>query len=77
VLPEWADHEPNGPDLADWAQRVSAAGDVIVTVSRGRPSDKTASAIRDGGRSVVAITSSKAPRWVTGDPSPRFTGRGA
>ena len=76
VLPKWVSHEPNGADLVDWAKRVSDPGDVIVAVAQGRASDRTADAIRGGGRSVVLVTPSKAPRWVTGDPSPRFTGRG-
>jgi len=74
-LPDWVEHEVGGPDLVDWAEQISNPGDVIVTVARGRPSERAASVIRDGGRSVVAVTPRTAPRWVTGDPSLRFVSR--
>jgi len=74
-LPDWVEYEPGGTDLVDWAQRVSNPGDVIVTVSRGRPSERAADAIRDGGRSLVGVIPRTAPRWITGNPSPRFASR--
>jgi Kef-type K+ transport system membrane component KefB len=74
-LPEWAEYEPGGSDVVAWAEQVSERGDVIVAASRGRPSERGAQAIVDGGRSVIGVTSSKAPRWVTGDPAVRFVSR--
>lgn len=74
-LPGWVEYAPGGPDLIDWAERVSSPGDVIVTIARGRPSERAAGAISDGGRSVVGVVPRTAPRWITGDPSPRFVSR--
>jgi Kef-type K+ transport system membrane component KefB len=74
-LPEWAEYQPGGRDVLAWAERVSHPGDVIVAASRGRPSERTAEAIVEKGRSVIGVTPSKAPRWVTGDPSIRFASR--
>ena len=74
-LPDWVEYESGGHDVVAWAEQVSNPGDIIVAASRGRPSERTAQAIVDGGNSVIGVTPGKAPRWVTGDPARRFASR--
>ena len=75
ALPETAEHRPGPAALAKWADRVSEPDDLVVAVSRGRAFGRAAANIHRDGRSVVAVVASKAPRWVTGDPSPSLSMR--
>jgi Kef-type K+ transport system membrane component KefB len=72
-LPEWTRYETAEGDPMAWAERVSEPGDVIITVLKGRPSEQVARVIHNGGRSVLAVASSRAPLWVTDDASAPFT----
>ena len=70
TLPERAEHVGGETDLVQWAEQTSGQSDLVVAVSRGRAAGRTAAEIHELGRSVVAVTASKAPRWITGAPSP-------
>jgi hypothetical protein len=74
-LPAGAEHRTGGSDPVDWTEQTSGESDLMVMVSEGRAFGKTAEDIRQLDRSVVAVMASNAPRWVTGDPSRRISGR--
>lgn len=69
VLPEWVRYAPAVEDVIAWTERRSDPGDVIIAVSSGRPSERTARAIAEGGRTVLTVTPNSNARWISRDPA--------
>jgi Kef-type K+ transport system membrane component KefB len=73
LFPEQAEFKPGQGDKAEWAERTSTEGDLVVLVSHGRSFGRNSVEIQKLGRSVVAVAASKAPRWETGHVAPRLS----
>jgi hypothetical protein len=73
MLAERVEFKPGQVDKAEWAERTSSEGDLVVLVSHGRAFGRNSVEIQELGRSVVAVAASKAPRWVTGHVAPRIS----
>jgi hypothetical protein len=73
LFPEQVEFKPGQGDKAEWAERISTEGDLVVLVSHGRSFGRNSVEIQKLGRSVVAVAASKAPRWETGHLAPRIS----
>jgi hypothetical protein len=71
LFPEQVEFKPGQGDKAEWTERISTEGDLVVLVSQGRSFGRNSVEIQELGHSVVAVAASKAPRWETGHVAPR------
>lgn len=68
-IPDWVRHAPGVGDVIAWTESLSDPGDLLVAVSHGLPTERTARAILGGGRTVITVTPSSQSRWISRDPA--------
>ncbi len=74
VLPESVHFQAGPPDPEQWARENATPGDLVVLVSHGQRFGSLVGEPPVPGRSVVAVTTSKARRWAQDDPAAVMSG---
>jgi hypothetical protein len=64
TLPDKAEYQPEETGLIAWVTKNSEQDSLIMTISHGRAFDRTALEIYQTGRSVVTVSTNKAPNRI-------------